>query len=606
MNALAEDRRQDTLTEGRAANDGGGVGQGNGGNDVGDRPEPKQGRTMEFLYKSGARPLDGYTVKRGLGRGGFGEVYYAISDGGKEVALKLVQRHLDVELRGVAQCLNLKSPHLVTIYDVRQGETGENWIVMEYMAGASLQERIEQLGGKMPADEMFHWLSGIASAIDYLHQNGIVHRDLKPGNVFSEDDFVKVGDYGLSKFISHSRRSGQTQSVGTVHYMAPEISTGRYGRGIDVYSAAVMAFEMISGDVPFDGETAGEILMKHLTAEPALEKVDPPYRPIFAKALAKSPEDRFPSVRELHDALLTVAFPAARAATPVAPTASPRPIPKPEVPVAPPVPENRPIDITVAYEPNGDSAAPTAAGPQVRVPGAPVRVRAPILGLSNSTPPPPGTFKAKRRALSELLWAMFVAGLLSSVLNVVVMTAEVALDGGAPDLAGYAQMAVVATFASWGVLVFARWWEMYRPSLGARRLNMLLFGMVVGSLWMGLDVWLDRGAADDSLRRLFTTPLSLANAEKAFPTAAVYLSLGALAFAVPNWAKLACRTRADAFSLWRAISAGSVGVLLGWVFDAPSPLGIGAVLGVTAIVVQWVSPRDLVLVGARRTRRLNS
>src|SRR5688572_29634726 len=140
----------------------------------------------EFTYRSGDRPLEGYTIKRGLGRGGFGEVYYALSDGGKEVALKLIQRHLDVELRGVSQCLNLKNSNLVSLFDVRNTEKGENWIVMEHMAGPSLQEKLSNADGPMPYEEAMHWLSGIASAVDYLHQNGIVHRDLKPGNVFGE------------------------------------------------------------------------------------------------------------------------------------------------------------------------------------------------------------------------------------------------------------------------------------------------------------------------------------------------------------------------------------------------------------------------------------
>ncbi|GEM_PF-5737488 len=98
-------------------------------------------RDTKFTYSTGDRPLDGYTIKRGVGRGGFGEVYYATSDGGKEVALKLVQRHLDVELRGVSQCLNLKHPHLVTLYDVRQSQNGDHWIVMEYVGGECLGRR---------------------------------------------------------------------------------------------------------------------------------------------------------------------------------------------------------------------------------------------------------------------------------------------------------------------------------------------------------------------------------------------------------------------------------------------------------------------------------
>ena len=95
---------------------------------------------MKFTYGSGQRPLDGYVLKRGIGRGGFGEVYFAVSDGGKEVALKLLRggSNNDVELRGVAQCLNLKHPNLVALYDLKTDAQGDPWVVMEYIAGEPL------------------------------------------------------------------------------------------------------------------------------------------------------------------------------------------------------------------------------------------------------------------------------------------------------------------------------------------------------------------------------------------------------------------------------------------------------------------------------------
>ena len=113
-------------------------------------------------------------------------------------------------------------------------------------------------------------MRGICAGVAYLHDHGIVHRDLKPGNIFLDEGTVKIGDYGLAKFISCSRRSGQTESVGTVHYMAPEIANGRYGREIDTYALGIILFEMLTGTVPFEGESVGEVLMKHLTAEPDL------------------------------------------------------------------------------------------------------------------------------------------------------------------------------------------------------------------------------------------------------------------------------------------------------------------------------------------------
>ena len=86
---------------------------------------------MRFTFVPESRPLEGYTIKRAIHRGGFGEVYYALSDAGKEVALKLLHNNMEVELRGVSQCLNLKHPNLVTIFDIRQDSEQEHWIVKQ-------------------------------------------------------------------------------------------------------------------------------------------------------------------------------------------------------------------------------------------------------------------------------------------------------------------------------------------------------------------------------------------------------------------------------------------------------------------------------------------
>lgn len=254
---------------------------------------------MKFTYPSGSRPLDGYVIKRGVGRGGFGEVYFATSDAGKEVALKLIRRNLEVELRGVTQCLNLKHPNLIALYDIRTDEMGDQWVIMEYVAGESLEDAIDRYPNGMPVDQLLWWLRGMCAGVAYLHDHGIVHRDLKPGNIFCDEGTVKIGDYGLAKFISCSRRSGQTESVGTVHYMAPEIANGRYGREIDTYALGIILFEMLTGRVPFEGESVGEVLMKHLTAEPDLSAIAEPYQDIVRRALAKDPNVRLKNVGEL-------------------------------------------------------------------------------------------------------------------------------------------------------------------------------------------------------------------------------------------------------------------------------------------------------------------
>jgi hypothetical protein len=281
---------------------------------------------MRFTYAPGSRPLEGYTIKEGIGRGGFGEVYHAHSDGGKEVALKLVQRNLDVELRGVGQCLNLKHPNLLIVYDVKQAENGDNWIVMEFMAGDSLDKVIAAHPKGMPPDEAVRWLKGICDGVGYLHDRGIVHRDLKPGNLFVEHGHVKIGDYGLSKFITASRRSGQTGSVGTVHYMAPEVMKGRYGKEVDLYAIGIMLYEMLTGRVPFDGESPGEVLMKHLTAEPDTSALTSPFREVVARLLAKDPERRYPSVQAMLEDVT--------GAVGVLPVTGPYPEPHPPTPLS--------------------------------------------------------------------------------------------------------------------------------------------------------------------------------------------------------------------------------------------------------------------------------
>jgi len=265
-------------------------------------PAPKAG-AMKFLYAHGSRPLDGYTIKRGIGRGGFGEVYFATSDAGKELALKHVERNLEVELRGVSQCLNLKHVNLIDLYDVRYDEQGDAWVVMEYVAGSSLKDVIDRNPNGLPLEEVNRWFRGMAAGTAYLHDHGIVHRDLKPGNIFEDELVVKIGDYGLSKFISTSRRSGQTESVGTFHYMAPEIGKGIYGKEIDIYALGIILYEMLTGRVPFEGESSQEIIMKHLTADPDLSGIQQPFRAIIERAMQKDPAKRFACVGDMLAAL---------------------------------------------------------------------------------------------------------------------------------------------------------------------------------------------------------------------------------------------------------------------------------------------------------------
>ena len=263
--------------------------------------EEVAGRT--YQYKHGDRPLEGYTIQRAAGRGGFGEVYFAVSDGGREVALKLVMTYEQIELRGISQCMNLKSPQLVTIFDVKYGTDGRPWVIMEYVSGPSLRELLDAAPSGLGVAKAAFFLREIGKGLTYLHDCGIVHRDLKPGNIFYENGYVKIGDYGLSKAMSMTRHSGQTVAVGTLHYMAPEIGEGRYDRTIDIYALGALLYEMLTGQVPFYGSSPAEVLMKHLTSQVCLDGIEEPFQSAIRKAMAKNPAERFQSVQEMVEAI---------------------------------------------------------------------------------------------------------------------------------------------------------------------------------------------------------------------------------------------------------------------------------------------------------------
>jgi serine/threonine protein kinase len=252
-----------------------------------------------YQYKYGDRPLDGYTIQRAAGRGGFGEVYYAISDSGRQVALKAIQNYEQIELRGISQCMNLKSPHLVTVFDVKHNDQGKPFVIMEYVSGPSLADLLKESPGGLGSQKAAFFLREIGKGLSFLHECGIVHRDLKPGNIFYENGYVKIGDYGLTKAISASHHVSHTITVGTVHYMAPEIGAGRYDRSIDIYALGILLYEMLTGQVPFLGSSPAEILMKHMTAAPDLTNIEEPFARVIRKALAKDPAERYQSVQAM-------------------------------------------------------------------------------------------------------------------------------------------------------------------------------------------------------------------------------------------------------------------------------------------------------------------
>ena len=509
---------------------------------------------MRFTYASGQRVLDGYTLKRGIGRGGFGEVFYAVSDGGKEVALKLVRgENLDVELRGMAQCLNLKHPNLLTLYDLRTDGHGDHWVVMEYIGGESLAAVLNRHPQGLPLDLVQPWFGALARAVAYLHDHGIVHRDLKPGNIFLEGGTVKVGDYGLCKFISSSQHSAQTQSVGTVHYMAPEISTGNYNKQIDVYAAGVILYEMLTGRVPFDGESTGEILMKHLTSPPDLSKLPDAFVPIVGKALAKNPAHRYQTMTEM----------------------------------------GRAVEL-VGHEERPALAQPSRNGVHAEGRRAPARPAFEPASPPPSAPAAPRTAEAAppvsfRGQVGELSGAMAMAALYALVAFMIW-----ASFASLQDLTAIGTGFFLTVAACWTVLVPAKFWSGRNGDSGARRIIMMVFGTLVGLAAFWLDGWSLNFSSPETMWSppgQHPVPFPVFGDRVGIPMVAGYLSYFGLAFFAVRWWKLADRQRPHRFSLAPLLAVGFWAFVLLVIWPWPqSPLEGTLPLILAAGIVQLVSP----------------
>src|SRR3954451_17836460 len=266
------------------------------------------------------RVFDGrYRIVRKLGAGGMADVYLAEDQElGRRLAIKILndrQAHDDqfVERfrREAKNAAGLSHPNIVSIYD--RGEfDGTYYIAMEYLEGRTLKELIVR-NGPTPVPIAIDYARQVLSAIAFAHRNGVVHRDIKPHNiVVGRDGRLKVTDFGIAR-SGASQMTEAGSIIGTAQYLSPEQARGAHvDQRSDIYSVGVVLYEMLTGEVPFGGDTPVEIAMKHLSAVPPVPsdlnpKVPHDLDAIVLRALAKDPEQRYQSSEEMDADLARVA-----------------------------------------------------------------------------------------------------------------------------------------------------------------------------------------------------------------------------------------------------------------------------------------------------------
>jgi response regulator RpfG family c-di-GMP phosphodiesterase len=267
--------------------------------------------------------LGPYQLIERIGRGGMGTVYRAYHPAlDRLVAIKVLpeafsddseftERFLQ-EARSVAR---LKHPNILQVFDFDQSD-GRSYLVMELVEGGRLSDR---LGRPMDLREVIRLLAPIASALDYAHSHGIVHRDIKPSNILLHVDGTPVlADFGLAKLASSARSlTASGTVVGTPEYMSPEQSAGEpIGPPSDRYSLGIVAYEMLTGRVPFQADTPAAVLLSHLNkaVPPAIElrgELSGHIDAALQRGLAKVPEERYSSASAFIAALTPAAWPSA-------------------------------------------------------------------------------------------------------------------------------------------------------------------------------------------------------------------------------------------------------------------------------------------------------
>ena len=270
------------------------------------------------MIMKGQKISDRYQIIKSIGEGGMANVYLAydtILD--RNVAVKVLRGDLANDEKFVRRfqrealsASSLSNPNIVEVYDVGE-DNGEYYIVMEYVEGKHLKALLKKRG-KLTVPEVIDIALQITNGLSVAHDSYIIHRDIKPQNILIlENGLIKITDFGIAVAMNATQLTQTNSVMGSVHYLPPEQASGK-GATLqsDIYSIGILMYELLTGKLPFRGDNAVEIALKHLkepmpSIRDELPDIPQSVENIILKATAKNPKNRYPDAREMHEDLKT-------------------------------------------------------------------------------------------------------------------------------------------------------------------------------------------------------------------------------------------------------------------------------------------------------------
>lgn len=270
------------------------------------------------MLSKGQKINDRYEIIKSIGEGGMANVYLAkdtILD--RQVAVKVLRGDLSSDekfirrfQREALSVSNLSHPNIVEVYDVGE-EDGQYYIVMEYIEGKTLKQLLYKRGA-LTLPEVIDIMTQLTDGLAHAHEAYIIHRDIKPQNIMIEDNgTIKITDFGIAMAVNATQFTQTNSVMGTVHYLPPEQANGKSATvKSDIYSLGILMYELLTGSVPFKGDNAVEIALKHMKEKlPSIRKQNPlipqSVENIVIKACAKNPRNRYDTVKEMHDDIVS-------------------------------------------------------------------------------------------------------------------------------------------------------------------------------------------------------------------------------------------------------------------------------------------------------------